>query len=104
MVRLREIPRTAAFAWSPGPTQPLIATGTKAGAVDADFSNDTTLELWELKLDDAEQGVELQPVATVDVESRYMVNYLYWSWRETKSISGSTISPGVSPVSSTRGE
>lgn len=72
MVRLREIPRTAAFAWSQGPLQPLIATGTKAGAVDADFSNDTTLELWELKLDDAEQGVELQPVATVNVESRYI--------------------------------
>jgi protein transport protein SEC31 len=48
----------------------LIATGTKAGAVDADFSNDTQLELWELKLDDAEQGVELKPVATVNVESR----------------------------------
>jgi hypothetical protein len=74
MVRLREIPRTATFAWSPGPTQPLIATGTKAGAVDADFSNDTQLELWELKLDDAEQGVELQPVATVSVDSRYNIS------------------------------
>jgi protein transport protein SEC31 len=72
MVRLREIPRTATFAWSPGPTQPLIATGTKAGAVDADFSNDTVLELWELNLDNGDQGVELQPVATVNVESRYM--------------------------------
>ncbi|KAH4225956.1 protein transporter SEC31 [Parastagonospora nodorum] len=77
MVRLREIPRTATFAWSPGPTQPLIATGTKAGAVDADFSNDTQLELWELKLDDAEQGVELQPVATVSVDSRF--NDIAWS-------------------------
>jgi protein transport protein SEC31 len=70
MVRLREIPRTATFAWSPGPTQPLIATGTKAGAVDADFSNDTALELWELNLDNTEQGAELQPVATADVDSR----------------------------------
>ncbi|OAK98308.1 hypothetical protein IQ06DRAFT_279567 [Phaeosphaeriaceae sp. SRC1lsM3a] len=77
MVRLREIPRTATFAWSPGPTQPLIATGTKAGAVDADFSNDTQLELWELKLDDTEQGVELQPVATVNVDSRF--NDIAWS-------------------------
>lgn len=72
MVRLREIPRTATFAWSPGPTSPLIATGTKAGAVDADFSNDTTLELWELNLDSAEQGVELQPVATIHAESRHV--------------------------------
>lgn len=73
MVRLREIPRTATFAWSPGPTQPLIATGTKSGAVDADFSGDTQLELWELKLDDAEHGVELEPVATVNVDSRYIL-------------------------------
>jgi len=71
MVRLREIPRTATFAWSPGPTQPLIATGTKAGAVDADFSNDTTLELWELNLDEAGQAVELQPVATAQADSRH---------------------------------
>ncbi|KAJ4325029.1 protein transport protein S31 [Neodidymelliopsis sp. IMI 364377] len=77
MVRLREIPRTATFAWSPGPTQPLIATGTKSGAVDADFSGDTQLELWELKLDDAEHGVELEPVATVNVESRF--NDIAWS-------------------------
>ncbi|KAH7392769.1 hypothetical protein BKA66DRAFT_439478 [Pyrenochaeta sp. MPI-SDFR-AT-0127] len=77
MVRLREIPRTATFAWSPGPAQPLIATGTKAGAVDADFSNETQLELWELKLDESEQGVELKPVATVNVESRF--NDIAWS-------------------------
>ncbi|KAH9875121.1 protein transport protein S31 [Plenodomus biglobosus] len=77
MVRLREIPRTATFAWSPGPTQPLIATGTKAGAVDADFSNDTQLELWELKLDDSEQGVELKPVASLSVDSRF--NDIAWS-------------------------
>ncbi|KAF1360016.1 WD40 repeat-like protein [Lizonia empirigonia] len=77
MVRLREIPRTATFAWSPGPTQPLIATGTKSGAVDADFSGDTQLELWELKLDDAEHGVELEPVATVNVDSRF--NDIAWS-------------------------
>jgi protein transport protein SEC31 len=61
----------------------LIATGTKAGAVDADFSNDTTLELWELKLDDAEQGVEMKAVATVDVESRYALNCTYCSWGST---------------------
>lgn len=51
----------------------MIATGTKSGAVDADFSGDTQLELWELKLDDAEHGVELEPVATVNVDSRYIL-------------------------------
>lgn len=70
MVRLREIPRTATFAWSPGAQAPLIATGTKAGAVDADFSNETSLELWELGLDNQEQEVELQPVASVSADSR----------------------------------
>ncbi|ORY18771.1 hypothetical protein BCR34DRAFT_472886 [Clohesyomyces aquaticus] len=77
MVRLREIPRTATFAWSLGPSPPLIATGTKAGAVDADFSNDTTLELWELDLDNPDQGVELQPVATINADSRF--NDIAWS-------------------------
>ncbi|KAF2273350.1 uncharacterized protein EI97DRAFT_436212 [Westerdykella ornata] len=77
MVRLREIPRTATFAWSPGPSAPLIATGTKAGAVDADFSNETSLELWELDLDNSSQDIELQPVASVSVDSRF--NDIAWS-------------------------
>lgn len=71
MVRLREIPRTAAFAWSPGSDAPLLVTGTRAGAVDADFSDETKLELWALSLDDLEQGVELQPIASVSTDSRY---------------------------------
>ena len=70
MVKLREIPRTATFAWSPGTLAPLIATGTRAGAVDADFSNDTQLELWDLDLGASGQGLELQPKATIDTDSR----------------------------------
>ncbi|KAI9820649.1 MAG: protein transport protein S31 [Pycnora praestabilis] len=71
MVRLREIPRTATFAWSPGSALPLIATGTRAGAVDADFSNETQLELWDLDLGNTEQGVELQPAASIGTDSRF---------------------------------
>ncbi len=71
MVRLREIPRTAAFAWYPGADSPLVVTGTRAGAIDADFSDETKLELWDLSLDDLGQGVELQPVASISSESRY---------------------------------
>ncbi|KAB5528163.1 protein transport protein SEC31 [Coniochaeta sp. 2T2.1] len=71
MVRLREIPRTAAFAWSPDTAKPLLVTGTRAGAVDADFSDETTLELWDLKLDNQEQGLELQPIASIVAESRF---------------------------------
>ncbi|KAL2435214.1 Protein transport protein sec31 [Exophiala dermatitidis] len=71
MVRLREIPRTAAFAWSPDATAPWIATGTKSGAVDVDFSNETCLELWDLALDNTQQSQELQPAATLPTETGF---------------------------------
>ena len=70
MVGLREIPRTATFSWSPSTSTTLLATGTRAGAVDEGFSNDTQLELWDLKLDHGKQSQELQPVATIDTDSR----------------------------------
>lgn len=69
MVRLREIPRTAAFAWSPGAAPPLIATGTKAGAVDIDFSNETCLELWDLALDGKGQATESRASGKVATEA-----------------------------------
>ncbi|GAW15768.1 hypothetical protein ANO14919_051880 [Xylariales sp. No.14919] len=71
MVRLREISRTAAFAWSPVSAKPLIVTGTRAGAVDADFSDETKLELWDLDLDNQDQGLELQPIASIAADSRF---------------------------------
>ncbi|KAM0669071.1 hypothetical protein ACQRIU_002633 [Beauveria bassiana] len=71
MVRLRDIPRTAAFAWSPGAGTPLVVTGTRAGAVDADFSDESKLELWDLSLDDQEQGLELQPIASIATDARF---------------------------------
>ncbi|KAL4910026.1 hypothetical protein BDW74DRAFT_46940 [Aspergillus multicolor] len=77
MVRLREIPRTATFAWSPGAASPLIATGTRAGAVDADFSNETCLELWDLALSNQDASAELQPVAKIDTDSGF--NDLAWT-------------------------
>ena len=71
MVKLREIPKTAAFAWSSGSDAPYVVTGTRAGAVDADFSDETKLELWDLRLDDQQQGVELQPIASLSTDSRW---------------------------------
>ncbi|ERF75723.1 Protein transport protein sec31 [Endocarpon pusillum Z07020] len=71
MVRLREIPRTAAFAWSPGAASPLVATGTKAGAVDIDFSNETCLELWDLGLDGKGQSSELKPSGKAATEAGF---------------------------------
>ena len=76
MVRLREVPRTATFAWSPGTALPLLATGTRAGAVDADFSNDPQLEIWHLDLNNAGQGIELQPTASIGTDSRYVCSSL----------------------------
>lgn len=70
MVRLRDIPRTATFAWSPGSGKPVVVTGTKAGAVDADFSDESKLEIWDLSLDNQEQGIELQPVVSITTDSR----------------------------------
>ena len=66
----REVPRTAAFAWSPGSSRPFIATGTRAGAVDADFSSETQLELWDLALEDSSSSTELQPAAQISTDSR----------------------------------
>ncbi|KAK1143492.1 protein transport protein S31 [Aspergillus melleus] len=83
MVRLREIPRTATFAWSPGAASPFIATGTRAGAVDVDFSNETCLELWDLSLNNQEAGGELQPVAKIDTDSGF--NDLAWTESEDNS-------------------
>ncbi|KAK5997091.1 Protein transport protein SEC31 [Cladobotryum mycophilum] len=71
MVRLRDIPRTATFAWSPGPGKPLVVTGTRAGAVDADFSDESKLEVWDLSLDNQDQGIELQPLVSISTESRF---------------------------------
>ena len=72
MVGLREIPRTATFAWSSDISSPFLATGTKAGAVDEGFSNETQLELWDLDLDgdSLQQGRELKPAARISTDSR----------------------------------
>ncbi|KAF3911552.1 hypothetical protein ABW20_dc0109856 [Dactylellina cionopaga] len=71
MVNLR-IPRTATFAWSEESARPLIATGTVAGAVDADFSNTTHLELWDLDLDSGvSEASELTPRASISTDARF---------------------------------
>lgn len=70
MVRLQEIPRTATFAWSPATASTFLATGTRAGAVNADFSNETQLELWDLGLGDDRKSRIIQPVGSIDTDSR----------------------------------
>lgn len=78
MVRLREIPRTAVFAWSPGAGSPLVVTGTRAGAVNDDFSSEVKLELWDLGLE--KLGVDssdLTPAGTISTDSGF--NDIAWS-------------------------
>jgi protein transport protein SEC31 len=72
-MKLKEIVRTATFAWSPG-VEPTIATGTVAGALDASFSNDAHLEIWSPDLHDRDTtlGAEggLGPKGKVTLSSR----------------------------------
>lgn len=81
------IPRTAVPIWSPtglSTSTPLLATGTVSGALDASFSSDSLLELWDpfapTRTDPAFEGVdvELTPVASLGVGSRF--NRLAWGY------------------------
>lgn len=73
MVKLKEIPRTATFAWAPTNNDPLLVTGTVAGAVDADFSSTTQLELWDLSLlDRSPESFYLTPKIALDTDARYV--------------------------------
>lgn len=77
MAGSQEVPRTAAFTWSPGLRRPLIATGTKAGAVDEGFSNETKLELWNCGLSNDSHNRQLEPTAIIDTDSRF--NDIAWT-------------------------
>ena len=77
MVGLREVSRTATFAWSPSVASHYLATGTKAGAVDEGFSNDTQLELWDLDLGNTSKGRELRPAARISTDSGF--NDIAWT-------------------------
>ncbi|KAH8116058.1 WD40 repeat-like protein [Phellopilus nigrolimitatus] len=80
-MKLKEIHRTATFAWSPSPSVPLLASGTVSGALDESFSNDSQLEIWEPDfMDKAEYdlgGLEQKgPKAFVSSTSRF--NRIAW--------------------------
>lgn len=77
MVRLREIQRTAVFAWSPGAGAPLVVTGTRAGAVNDDFSSEIKLELWDLALDQLDHDGDLTPAGSITTDAGF--NDIAWS-------------------------
>jgi hypothetical protein len=63
-MKLKEISRTATFAWSPTTALPLLATGAVAGALDESFSNESQLEVWAPDFNDAAEydlGGEARP-------------------------------------------
>ncbi|CAO1623334.1 unnamed protein product [Sympodiomycopsis kandeliae] len=71
------IPRTATFSWSPAALQaaePYIATGTVAGALDENFSNESVIEIW--KPDYANRGTPAKPIANVSTSAK--LNRLAW--------------------------
>lgn len=70
-MKLKEIQRTATFAWSPRSDAPLLVSGSAAGAIDPDFSSATRLELWRLDLTDrsATGFIQSQPAATLETDA-----------------------------------
>ncbi|KAF9331590.1 protein transport protein S31 [Podila minutissima] len=78
-MRQKTVSRTSTFAWSPGQHAPLLATGTVAGAFDANFSNTCQLEIFDLNLaDKSPEAVEVsQPVGVVPSNARF--NRLAWA-------------------------
>ncbi|CAL9732257.1 protein transport protein Sec31p [Monosporozyma unispora] len=71
MVKLAEYPRTATFAWSHDRI-PQIVTGTASGTIDADFSNESVLELWSLLATEPKK-----PIASLSTDAKF--NDLDWS-------------------------
>lgn len=71
MVKLAEYPRTATFSWSHDRV-PVLATGPASGAIDADFSSTSTLELWSLLSFDGSK-----PSGSVVADGKF--NDLDWS-------------------------
>ncbi|WWD21730.1 hypothetical protein CI109_106217 [Kwoniella shandongensis] len=82
MVKLKDISRTATFAWDQASSSsPLLATGAVAGALDESFSNESQLEIWAPDFGDA-QGLRLggegnPALGSITVGSRF--NRLAWS-------------------------
>lgn len=74
MVKLKEVPRAASFAWSPNVDDPLLVTGTVSGAIDADFSSKAQLEFWNLNLDQSSKDQpysQLEPVKSLDTDAKF---------------------------------
>nr|XP_048703785.1 protein transport protein Sec31A isoform X9 [Caretta caretta] len=69
-MKLKEIDRTAMQAWSPAQQHPIyLATGTSAQQLDATFSTNASLEIFELDLSDP--SLDMKSCATFSSSHRY---------------------------------
>ncbi|XP_073493126.1 protein transport protein Sec31A isoform X3 [Phyllobates terribilis] len=93
-MKLKEIDRTAMQAWSPSEQHPIyIATGTSAQQLDATFSTNASLEIFELDLDDP--SLDMKSCASFASSHRY--HKLIWGPHRIDSegnISGVLIAGG----------
>ncbi|XP_032079821.1 protein transport protein Sec31A isoform X5 [Thamnophis elegans] len=93
-MKLKEVDRTAMQAWSPSQHHPIyLATGTSAQQLDATFSTNASLEIFELDLTDP--ALDMKSCATFSSPHRY--HKLIWSPHKTSSdetLSGVLIAGG----------
>ncbi|XP_074084618.1 protein transport protein Sec31A isoform X9 [Macrotis lagotis] len=69
-MKLKEVDRTAMQAWSPAQYHPIyLATGTSAQQLDATFSTNASLEIFELDLSDP--SLDMKSCATYSSSHRY---------------------------------
>uniref|UniRef100_A0A8C5MIL4 Protein transport protein Sec31A n=1 Tax=Leptobrachium leishanense TaxID=445787 RepID=A0A8C5MIL4_9ANUR len=69
-MKLKEIDRTAMQAWSPAQHHPIyLATGTSAQQLDATFSTNASLEIFEMDL--ADHSLDMKSCATFSSSHRY---------------------------------
>lgn len=69
-MKLKEVDRTAMQAWSPAQIHPIyLATGTSAQQLDATFSTNASLEIFELDLSDP--SLDMKSCATFSSSHRY---------------------------------
>ncbi|KAM3831606.1 protein transport protein Sec31A isoform 3-T4 [Vipera latastei] len=93
-MKLKEVDRTAMQAWSPSQHHPIyLAAGTSAQQLDATFSTNASLEIFELDLTDP--ALDMKSCATFSSPHRY--HKLIWSPHKTASdgtLSGVLIAGG----------
>ncbi|KAJ3099062.1 protein transport protein S31 [Phlyctochytrium planicorne] len=71
-MKLREVNRTATIAWSPSAKHlPLLAAGTVAGALDASFSTNAELEIFDLNLNSLDGANSLRRLGSITSTSRF---------------------------------